>query len=90
MNRKIIQKVIDELKQDKPKIDYVLGVLETLIESLPEDTKTNTGVSTGLAIKPKVSEPVDEGILLDAKARAAIETIKNLTAVSEETNVVKN
>lgn len=37
MNRKVIQKIIDELNQTTPRIPYVLGILETLIESLPED-----------------------------------------------------
>lgn len=32
MNTKILQKCVDELKQDKPKIDYVLGMLESVIE----------------------------------------------------------
>ena len=31
MNTQILQKCIEELKQDKPKIDYILGMLETVV-----------------------------------------------------------
>lgn len=32
MNKNALQKCVVELKQEKPKIDYVLGILETLID----------------------------------------------------------
>jgi hypothetical protein len=32
MNNKILQKCVDELKKESPKIDYVLGMLESVIE----------------------------------------------------------
>lgn len=32
MNTLILQKCVEELKKDSPKIDYILGMLETLIE----------------------------------------------------------
>lgn len=38
MNRKTLQKCITELAKDKPRLDYVSGILETLMETLPEDT----------------------------------------------------
>lgn len=37
MNRRLLQKVLDNLSQEKPDISYVRGILETIIESLPED-----------------------------------------------------
>ncbi len=37
MNRKVLQKVIDELLKDNPSVPYVLGILETIIENLPEE-----------------------------------------------------
>lgn len=81
MNRKIIQKIIDELKKESPKIDYVLGILETVIETLPEEKsiliKKNFPMFTGENLK-EMSE-VD---LIDAKAKAAIEEIKRLEKVS--------
>jgi len=42
MNRKTLNKVIEELKKEQPKLDYVLGILETLVESLPEENTINT------------------------------------------------
>jgi len=39
MNRKTLQKVIEELKKDKPDLSYVRGILETIVDSLPEDYK---------------------------------------------------
>ncbi len=32
MNTKILQKVLEELKKDKPSIDYLKGMIETLLE----------------------------------------------------------
>ena len=38
MNRKILQKIIDALTVGTPdKISYATGILDTLMESLPED-----------------------------------------------------
>lgn len=42
MNRAILQKVIDELNKPEPRLDYVRGVLETVMEGLPE-AKVITG-----------------------------------------------
>ncbi len=39
MNRRLLQKVIDELQKESPKLDYIRGVLETLLESFPEEIK---------------------------------------------------
>lgn len=36
MNKKIIQKVLDELQKEIPKLDYIRGILETLIDSEDE------------------------------------------------------
>ncbi len=40
MNKKTLQKVIDELNKDNPRLDYVRGILETLIEQ--EDSVTQS------------------------------------------------
>lgn len=32
MNTKILQKCLDELKKDSPNVDYIRGMLETLVE----------------------------------------------------------
>lgn len=35
MNTNTLIKCVDELKKDKPKLDYVIGILETLIDMNP-------------------------------------------------------
>lgn len=74
MNRKIFQKLIDELQEEKPRLDYILGILETLIESLPEETPTAKIDKAIDRMIPAVIQ--DEGTLLDKEARARLANIK--------------
>lgn len=79
MNNIILKKAIDELKLEKPKIDYVLGMLETLYEmgKIPDDAYLKADGKGKVKVVSQ-KEELDEASLLDAKARAAIDTIKNL------------
>ncbi len=43
MNRKLLTKVLDELNKESPRLDYVRGIMETILESLPEE-KTPAGL----------------------------------------------
>ena len=87
MNQNILQKAITELKSDKPKIDYVLGMLETLAELTAEKglqitsdlLQTQNSPRLGGALKPEGSK--DEAAMLDAKARAAVDKIKSIGGV---------
>ena len=93
MNRKLIQKIIDELNKENPKLDYVRGILETVLESIPEDFPMQKLkiLNIGSEKQPvHIAGEMSEAEIMDAKARAAIENIKRITAVSEETNVIKN
>jgi hypothetical protein len=36
MNTTILQKAVDELNKDAPRLDYIRGLLETLIEIAPK------------------------------------------------------
>lgn len=66
MNRKLLQKVIDELAKENPKLDYIRGILETLIESLPEDKPT------GIPFKGKINtndKPIDDAALIEMGAQ---------------------
>ncbi len=79
MNSTILKKAIDELQKASPKIEYVLGMLETLYE-MQEPTKPT--VSVAPLILPSMvasSAPIDEASILDAQARAAIETVNTMT-----------
>lgn len=86
MNTNILQKCIAELKAEKPRIDYVLGMLETLYEmsemySVPDKYKLAPGVSTPMFQGDKgypTAGSADEATLIDAPARAALATIKAL------------
>lgn len=86
MNTNILKKCIDELKKEKPEIQYVLGMLETLYE-IQKPTVIVPGTPT---IKSTEVKDIDEKAMLDAKAKAAIDEIKRLEAESVSTNVVKN
>lgn len=44
MNQNILQKAIEELKKEQPKIDYVLGMLETFAELTTPIFTTKEGI----------------------------------------------
>lgn len=46
MNPKVLQKCIEELKKEKPNVDYVRGVLETLLEMGDQIVTTRAVVET--------------------------------------------
>ena len=78
MNRKALQKAIDALNLGTPdKICFALGILETLIESLPEKEHIHDDKSF-VPVFPKVITPTqtDEASILDAQARIALEKFK--------------
>jgi hypothetical protein len=90
MNRKIIQKVIAELNKENPKLDYVRGILETLLESLPENiiasvpyiTPTSTTVDLSkLYPQSKKELPQDERLddaeIMEKETKAKMEKIKD-------------
>lgn len=90
MNRKTLQKVIDELKKDSPSLPYALGILETIIDSLPQEAVTNPIYSTGLANPPKSihSIPVNttengEVDILQAETKAKMANI-DLSSIKTE------
>lgn len=86
MNTNILKKCLEELSKDEPKLDYVRGMLETLIE-MSESLKKCAcdGEMKGNVIhtmsachdEPHNSER-DEASILEAGVKANLETIKNL------------
>jgi len=78
MNTNILKKCIDELKKEKPEIQYVLGMLETLYEMQPQ----TASVSITPTPKKEPNNNIDEAAMLDAKAKAALDIIKD-TALPE-------
>jgi len=81
MNRKILQKAIDAIKANKT--EYAMGILETLIEGLPEEIKSNSPIYV-----PTISQPfsnhenIDEGAQMDKIAAIKASEIKRLTDAS--------
>lgn len=90
MPTNILQKALDELGKESPDISYVKGMLETIIEL--QDKATNADqlnaqlrIKSAQATTTQSNEHVDEGALLDARAKAAIESVRKLTDKSVET-----
>jgi hypothetical protein len=91
MNTNILKKCIDKLRDIKTdevsssEVQYVLGMLETLYEMQTDKadlagivSSTPPAARVVLPTGKKTDAPVDEAAVLDAKARAALETIKDL------------
>lgn len=85
MNTKILQKCLEELKAEKPRIDYVCGMLETLIEMQQNNPiQTIQDIPRGQQINPPIHQIFavatngDESVILDARARDALNTVKEL------------
>lgn len=56
MNTQMLQKCVEELKKPEPKLDYVVGVLETLIETNSSLSNVYTTPGSGtITIPPYVS-----------------------------------
>lgn len=82
MNSTILKKAIDELKSSSPKIDYVLGLLEAMDAMGGSSTVEQTTVNRPV-VGSSPTRPADEGSMLDAKARASIESIKSMSKSME-------
>jgi len=68
MNTKILQKILEELQKEKPSIDYMKGMVETLIEmsggeSLPIiNTNTQNATKTLIVRTESISDEETEEI----------------------------
>ncbi len=88
--KRTLQKVLDELKKDKPDISYVRGMLEVLVEdetivtapSFPSSASI-TSPSAVMPVLATVKLDGDAGVL-DSMAHASIERVKAISAVSAE------
>lgn len=87
MNYKILKRVLDELNKETPKLDYIRGMVETLLSLEPEKaiyTVQDTTIKPSSLMPLNKAEPKDEGSILDAMARANLKTIQNLAKQSSE------
>lgn len=80
--QKTLRKALEELNKETPRLDYVRGMLEVLVEEEPEkeQVKASSGAFTGYTYKARV-EPIkaleddvtkDVGDVLDAMAAARL------------------
>lgn len=86
MNSSILKKILGELQSPSPRLDYCIGMLETLIEmNDPNKPIIEQSAKNIPRHIPVVSDNKDEAALMDAKARAALKTVQELAAQSAET-----
>lgn len=83
----VIQKCVDELAKDNPRLDYVRGMLDTLL-SMNESPRAADTIAATSSIGPNRVVPVvtvtDEGSALDAVATFSVDKIKALADKSTE------
>ncbi len=83
MNTEILTKCVAELRSDKPNIQYVLGMLETLVAmSAPTISSMTPNIAARVvSMTPGAVIPVsnDEAAILDAKARANIAKVREMS-----------
>lgn len=87
MQTNILKKCIEELCKENPKLDYIRGMLETLVEiaEVPKDASLIADEKGGLRITTAAQEvkniSKDEGSMLDAMAGAAMKNIAKIETV---------
>lgn len=72
----VIKKCVEEFSQENPRLDYIRGMLDTLLSM------------NGVEVVPVTKEiiqgqPLDEAAILDAKARTAIAAVMSLNPEQE-------
>ncbi len=80
MNKKTLQKVIDAIKDSK--LDYAMGMLDMLMESLPDEkTLVFRPSPLGVAVAETVQETSEadtEADALNKLARSKLESVKQM------------
>lgn len=97
MNISVLKKCLEELQKESFRKDYVIGMLETLIELNHEVILPHTpfvpifsekhlfaDVQPQTPFPQNLGAPSDEAQILDAKARARVDTIRTLAEKSTE------
>ena len=81
MNANILKKCIDKLKEEKPDIQYVLGMLETLFEM--QQMTTASGLTPERKVLnnsnlPPKSENLTDADILNKEAEERLKGIKDI------------
>lgn len=87
MKISILQKILKELQTEDPNIDYVRGMLETLIEM--DDKGAIIPMPPYVPIFPSNESkpsngPTDEGDILDAKAKGRVASVREMAEKGTE------
>lgn len=82
MNYTILKKCLTELDKESPRLDYIRGMLEVLLVTekpiiVPSVVVKSVPMAEGV-------QPFNQASILDAKARAAIESVKAMSGTTIE------
>jgi len=82
MNRKIIEKILDALNKPQVDVSYVRGILETLLETLPEEKTQEVKLFQGKKVDEFIPPPgatnMSEAEILEQQAKARLNNITNV------------
>ena len=93
MNNQILQTLLKELDKDQPRLDYIRGILETLVSMAGEVPSSGTytlkptpkmeNYGSTSALFPGMQTVVppkdpDEGAILDAKVKGRVDSIREM------------
>ena len=87
MNRKIIEKILDALNKPQVDVSYVRGILETLLETLPEEKSKVNPESVNIVPllydttgTPLPSNPIimSEAIKMEQEAKVKMKSVENI------------
>ena len=72
MNTSILVKCVEELKKKEPKIDYILGMLETVIEMSGVAVPSTIAHTVSREVEKEIPTLSDEEVLLSSYAKGPI------------------
>jgi len=83
MNRKIIEKILDALNKPQVDVSYVRGILETLLETLPEEKTQEVKLFQGKKVDEFIPPlgartNMSEAEILEQQAKARLNNITNV------------
>lgn len=81
--KKTIQKVLSELKAEKPDLSYIRGLLEGLVDEEVFVSAVSPSVNIP-ALRVAPTNTLDEGGVLDGVAKANLNNIKRLAEESSQ------
>ena len=75
----VIQRCVEELAKDEPRLDYIRGMLDTLL-SMNSPVNPSTQKEVTKKLNEVFAESVfDEAAILDAKARNNLDKVKSMS-----------